>query len=90
MISCIVGSLIALIIIYNILYYIQWVLAKPNFKNKVIFITGGSSGIGEFLCKELIKLDAKEIIITARRTKELERVKSECIYPERVSILTLD
>ncbi len=39
-------------------------------------ITGGSSGIGEFLAKELAKFQAIPILI-ARRKEELERVQKE-------------
>ena len=34
--------------IYYVFYNIYWYkLVKPNFENKIIFLTGGSSGIGE-------------------------------------------
>ncbi len=44
------------------------------FKNKVIWITGASSGIGETLAKELAAEGAK-LILSSRRSDELERVK---------------
>tara|TARA_B100001057_G_scaffold266338_1_gene266504 strand:+ start:196 stop:1008 length:813 start_codon:yes stop_codon:yes gene_type:complete len=47
------------------------------FYNKTIWITGASSGIGEALAIELSKLDAN-LILTARRKEELERVKQAC------------
>ena len=47
------------------------------FYNKTIWITGASSGIGEALAIELSKLDAN-LILTARRKEELERVKKAC------------
>lgn len=48
-----------------------------NFSNKVVWITGASSGIGEALCYEFAKLNCK-LIISARRLNELERVKKNC------------
>lgn len=45
-------------------------------KNKYVLITGGSSGIGEALAKELAKFGSIPILI-ARRKEELERVKKE-------------
>ena len=45
--------------------------------DKVIWITGASSGIGEQLVYQLVEMNNK-IIISARRESELERVKSSC------------
>lgn len=59
------------------------------FKNKVIWITGASSGIGEALAKELSSSDT-QLILSARRAGELERVKQECSYPENIVLLPLD
>lgn len=58
-------------------------------KEKIIWITGASSGIGEALAYELSKLGAK-LILSARRTQELERVKLNCSDTEKVAILALD
>ncbi len=44
---------------------------------KVIWITGASSGIGEELVYQLAKKNCK-LIISARRENELERVKANC------------
>ncbi len=46
-------------------------------KNKVIWITGASSGIGEALTYELAKRGNK-LILSSRRKEELERVKGNC------------
>ncbi len=48
-----------------------------RFKDKVIWITGASSGIGEALVKAFADEGAK-IILSARRIEELERVKHKC------------
>jgi short-subunit dehydrogenase len=46
-------------------------------KDKVIWITGASSGIGEAITYELARRGAR-LILSARRKTELERVKSSC------------
>jgi short-subunit dehydrogenase len=51
------------------------------FKDKVIWITGASSGIGEGLALELAKHGAR-LIISARREEELKRVAALTKLPE--------
>lgn len=58
-------------------------------KNKTIWITGASSGIGEALVK-LLAQEEISLIISARRASELERVKSENEGKAKIEILTLD
>lgn len=62
-----------------------------HFSNKVIWITGASSGIGEALVYALAKGDSK-LILSARRMEELERVKSSCPanVQGNIAILPLD
>jgi len=60
-----------------------------NYNNKVIWITGASSGIGEAVTYAFAKEDAY-LIISARRTEELERVKDNCTVPSKVTIVQLD
>ncbi|MTI21517.1 SDR family oxidoreductase [Fulvivirga sp. RKSG066] len=60
-----------------------------KFKNKVVWITGASSGIGEALAIELSRQGAK-LIISARRKEELDRVKNLCKTPAEVATLPLD
>ena len=48
-----------------------------QFTNKIIWITGATSGIGEALAYALSEKGAK-LILSARRIDELERVKSNC------------
>jgi dehydrogenase/reductase SDR family member 7B len=59
------------------------------FQNKVVWITGASSGIGEALTHELGARGAR-IIISSRRLSELERVKDSSPRPQDVHILPLD
>ncbi len=58
-------------------------------KDKIIWITGASSGIGEALTYEFNKLGAK-LIISSRNRDELFRVKSNCINQIDVLVLSLD
>jgi short-subunit dehydrogenase len=59
-------------------------------KDKTVWITGASSGIGEYLCYELAKYNCN-LILSARRETELQRVKKQCNLPnEKVSILPFD
>ena len=46
-------------------------------RGKVVWITGASSGIGEYLAYELVKYGCK-LVLSARRKAELERVKKNC------------
>jgi short-subunit dehydrogenase len=58
-------------------------------QNKVIWLTGASSGIGEALAYQLNERQAK-LILSARRQEELERVKQNCKYPDLVEVYPLD
>ncbi len=58
------------------------------FTNKIVWITGASSGAGEALAYAFADAGAK-LILSARRREELERVKSNCKSDE-VQILPLD
>lgn len=51
------------------------------FKDKVIWVTGASSGIGEALALELAKQEAR-LILSARREDELKRVAALTKLPE--------
>jgi dehydrogenase/reductase SDR family protein 7B len=55
----------------------------------VIWITGASSGIGEASAKKFSK-EGYQVIISARKEQELNRVRSECKDPAEVKVLPLD
>ena len=59
--------------------------------NKVIWVTGASSGIGEALTYALSKKKCK-LILSSRRKEELERVKGNCLPSAQpdIRILPLD
>ncbi len=61
-----------------------------DFENKVVWITGASSGIGEATAYEFAKKNVK-LVLSARREKELERVKLKTgLAPENVYVLPMD
>ena len=60
-----------------------------SFSNKIIWITGASSGIGKALAIELSNQNAK-LILSSRKNESLELVKKECSNQESIKILTLD
>ncbi len=60
-----------------------------SFEDKVIWITGASSGIGEALAHSLNRRKAN-VVISSRRPGVLEEVKANCRYPSNVLILPLD
>jgi dehydrogenase/reductase SDR family protein 7B len=58
-------------------------------KDKVVWITGASSGIGEALVYRYYKAGAK-LIISSRNRDELFRVKANCKNAMHVHVLSLD
>lgn len=59
-------------------------------KNKIIWITGASSGIGEALCYQLNEAGAK-LIISSRSSEGLYLVKSKCLKNQLdIHVLPLD
>jgi len=61
-----------------------------KFKQKTVWITGASSGIGEALVYEFVK-EGAFVIASARRKEELIRVKNNCGEDKtRVRVLPLD
>ncbi len=60
-----------------------------SFSNKVIWITGASSGIGKSLAIELSNQNAK-LILSSRKIEVLESVKKACKDGSKVKIVALD
>jgi len=64
---------------------------KKHFDNKVIWITGASSGIGEACAYEFSKQNAK-LILTALEEEILQQVKTQCLQlgAQEVFVLSAD
>lgn len=62
---------------------------RYDLNGKVVWITGASSGIGEALAYALSGHGAK-LILSSRRTDELERVRLACAHPDGVRVIPLD
>ena len=64
-------------------------LSQGNLDQKVVWITGASSGIGEALAQVFANLGAK-VVLSARRSEELERVRQQLNHPENHLCVTFD
>jgi dehydrogenase/reductase SDR family protein 7B len=62
---------------------------KAYFKDKVVWITGASSGIGEELAKQLAEVGAK-VVLSSRNYEQLEKIREYLMYSERHLSLVLD
>jgi len=60
-----------------------------RFRGQVVWITGASSGIGEALATAFSR-EGANLVLSARRPGELERVRQLCDGPERHRIEPLD
>lgn len=73
-----VTSLVMTVTLLKVFKYLFFRKNKSYFKEKVVVITGASSGIGESLAHEFYKLGCK-IVLCARRRDELERVRNDLL-----------
>jgi short-subunit dehydrogenase len=60
-----------------------------RFKDKVVWITGASSGIGEGLAVAWSR-EGATLVLSARNASELERVRNACVDPQKHKVLPLD
>src|SRR5262245_11862147 len=64
-------------------------MQQTPFHQRVVWITGATSGIGEALAKRFAA-DGARLILSARREDELNRVAGLCSGAKAVSVLPLD
>ena len=62
---------------------------RMNFTNKIVWITGASSGIGKALAIELSKQNV-QLILSSRNEAKLKQVKTACENSSNVKVLPLD
>lgn len=60
-----------------------------DFKDKVVWVTGASSGIGREAVLQLAEKGAK-VIASARNVEKLDRLKEAVEQPDRVAVLPMD
>lgn len=70
-------------------FLIRFSYKKQAWAGKVVWITGGSSGIGAQLAGELVR-EGAQVILSARREAELEAVAASCIGKLKPFVLPLD
>ena len=58
-------------------------------RDKVVWVTGASSGIGEAVARELGRRGAR-LVLSARRREKLEALRQELGEPERHAVVPLD
>jgi len=61
-----------------------------TFNNKVVWITGASSGIGKALAFQLSKQENCKLTLSSRREDVLNDVKNACENPINIAVLPLD
>lgn len=62
---------------------------KKSFEGKTCWVTGASSGIGAAIALELNKQGAN-LIISARNQDNLEKVRINCPFPDKITVLVCD
>jgi short-subunit dehydrogenase len=62
---------------------------KIDYSNKIVWITGASSGIGEALAKEFAGTGCT-LVLSSRKKEALQRVKDECSGASAVHVVPVD
>ena len=70
-----------------LIFHLLW--RVKNFKDKTVWITGASAGIGEEMARQLNQKGAT-IILSARRKEALEKVQQSLPFPDKSYVLTID
>ena len=73
----------------KIFYVVLMKIIIMQFKDKVVWITGVSSGIGRAVSLALSK-DGANLILSSRNIEKLNEVKLQCEQPDKIIILKVD
>jgi short-subunit dehydrogenase len=79
----------ALLVMREVAPYRNVLEVEPMFNDKVYWVTGASSGIGEALARTLAKRGAR-VILSGRNAEALARVAADCGSAENALILPFD
>ncbi|MCB9222901.1 MAG: SDR family oxidoreductase [Crocinitomicaceae bacterium] len=60
-----------------------------RFQDKVVWVTGASSGIGAEICKQM-NAEGAIVVLSARNKNKLEEVQAQLVAPEKSLVLQLD
>jgi dehydrogenase/reductase SDR family protein 7B len=60
-----------------------------TFSDRVVWITGASSGIGEATAYAFARAGAR-LVLSSRRAAELERVRANCVHPAKHFVVPFD
>ena len=69
--------------------YFNDLVAMKEYREKVVWVTGASSGIGRAVALELSKYGSC-LILSSRSVKKLEAVRQECAHPGKTRVVALD
>lgn len=64
-------------------------MRNVKFRDQIVWITGASSGIGEALAHAFAREGAR-LVLSSRRSAELERVRLACARPDEHVVIPLD
>jgi short-subunit dehydrogenase len=62
---------------------------RGHFRNKVFWITGASSGIGESLARSLSE-DGAQLVLSSRNEQQLEEMRQSLANPSMAKVLAVD
>jgi uncharacterized protein len=65
-------------------------MAKLQFKDKWVLVTGASAGLGEEIARQLAFQHGANLILLARRKEKLEKLKAELEQAVKVKIIVAD
>ncbi|XP_065191829.1 dehydrogenase/reductase SDR family member 7-like [Sycon ciliatum] len=64
-------------------------LRREYFRDRVVWVTGASSGIGEAIARSLSRIGAK-VILSSRTESKLEAVRQSLDHPDNAKVLVMD